>query len=83
MQTLISRRFSRALHFSDERVSDEAGPHNRIRHGRPAAADLCLGDVWITGPADLGRVLCRETERPLRGGLTIAPAKERTSVAAY
>ena len=30
--------------FGDERVSDETVPHNRIRHGRPAAAGLRLGD---------------------------------------
>jgi hypothetical protein len=30
--------------FGDERVPDEAGPHDRIRHGPPAAAGLRSGD---------------------------------------
>ena len=39
-------------------------------------ADERYGDVWITRPADLGRVLRRNNERPLRGGLTIALAQQ-------
>ena len=33
--------------IGDERVSDEAGPHNRIRHVQAAADDLRLGDLAI------------------------------------
>jgi hypothetical protein len=38
---------SRPLFRRDERVSDEAGPRNRIRHGRAAAAALRSGDDSI------------------------------------
>ena len=64
----------------DEHVSDDACPHNRIRQRRAVAAGLRLGDVWITRPADLVRVRHRERERPLRGGLTIAPAQKQAPV---
>ena len=40
-----------------------------------------LGDVWITRPADLGRVLRRERERPPRCGMTIAPAQKEAPAA--
>ena len=35
---------ARAILHAYERVSDQAGPHNRIRHGRAAAAGLRFGD---------------------------------------
>jgi hypothetical protein len=41
----------------------------------PGSAGFGLGDVWITWPPDLGRILRGERERPPRGALTIAPAQ--------
>jgi hypothetical protein len=37
--------------LGDERVSDDAGSHNRIRRGRAAAAGLRFGDISIVARA--------------------------------
>ena len=54
-----------------------------FRLGAVVAPRLRFGDVWLTRPADLGRVLRQpRRKRPPRGGLTIAPAQTQRHAAA-
>jgi len=68
--------------LGDERASDEAGPHNRIRHGRAAAAGLRLGDVRMTRAA-LSVVIAgprgRSSARPSCGRLPLATTRRSTA----
>ena len=63
-------RYVRELAIGDERVSDEARPHNRIRHGRAAEAGLRLGDRPAARAAASGtrRIGARAAGRKLRAG---------------
>lgn len=62
---------------SDHLGDQLGGANDRFELNDPRQPRDRVGDVWITRPADVGRVLRRQRERSPCGELTSAPAQHR------
>jgi hypothetical protein len=83
-----NRTNSERLHVGpapgDERVCDEAGPHDRIRHRQAFPADLRFGDETVAARRDRRPVLTpverlQTSKDPRMAGRMISAARGRTA----